>query len=71
MRQGLHAKRMSSGVANEFRDIPRDKKKHEKSRRQQLEDMLLNKEFYAVTSENFNDPFDAQEGHPETALDTA
>ncbi|WP_158756228.1 hypothetical protein [Dyella sp. S184] len=43
-----------------FRDIPRNKKKYEKKRRRQLEDMLLNNELYAATSENFNDPFDAQ-----------
>lgn len=43
-----------------FRDIPRDKGEYEKERRKQFEDMLLNNELYAATSEKFNDPFDAQ-----------
>ncbi|MBB6249162.1 DUF2971 domain-containing protein [Rhodanobacter sp. A1T4] len=38
-----------------FRDIPDDRGK-----RQRLEQMLLNNELFAATSDTFNDPFDAQ-----------
>jgi hypothetical protein len=43
-----------------FRDIPHAKLEHERGRRKQLEDMLLNNELFAATAETFNDPFDAQ-----------